>query len=505
MKAAAIGSGAIALGGSVNVRRAHAHGPHATSPNNTVPAYVLPSTGGVSITPILTVGDHADNGYRMVGIPDGLGAYRHHDTFELFMNHELGATAGIVRAHGSKGAFVSRWTIDRRNFRVIEGRDMTPSPAHVFQWNPVTQQYVAGTTAWSRLCSADLPDEKALRHGNRGTDERLFCDGEEVTGGRAWARIATGPNAGQAWQLPRLGTMAYENVVACPHGKDKTIVALTDDANVLTAGIAANNPSEVYIYVGEKQRHGSEIERAGLTNGKFHGVRVRRHGVVVKEESDQFGLGDATTGYVGRARFELVELGDDGDVSALTSPQLEQQSIDNDVFRVQRPEDSAWDPRGSGKDALYFVTTASISPLRNSRLWRLTFDDIDRPERGGHIEILVTNSEGRMFDNITIDRLGRVLLQEDTGNNPYISKIRLYGIDDESLTEIAHHDPDLFEPGGAHFITQDEESSGIIDAHDILGEGWFLFDVQVHLASPDPELVEGGQLLAMHVHPRIGR
>jgi len=388
---------------------------------------------------------------------------------------------------------------------VLEGRDITPSASHVFQWDQVSKQYVAGTTAWNRLCSADLPDESALRHGDRGTDERIFFDGEETTGGRAWARIATGPNAGQAWQLPRLGRMAYENVVLSPRGKDKTVAILTDDGNVLTAGIAANNPSEIYVYVGDKQRQGSEIERAGLTNGKFYGVRVRRDGVVVEEESDAFGLGDAGTGFVGRARFELVALGDDGDVSALTGAEIQQQSIDSDVFRLQRPEDAAWDPRGEGKDAVYFVTTASISPLRNSRLWRLTFDDFDRPELGGDIEILVTNSEGRMFDNIAIDRLGRVLLQEDTGNNPYVARIRLYGIEGGSLTEVAHHDPDLFEPGGAGFITQDEESSGIIDAHDVLGEGWFLFVVQAHLASADAELVEGGQLLAMYVHPSIGR
>jgi hypothetical protein len=36
---------------------------------------------------------------------------------------------------------------------------------------------------------------------------------------------------------------------------------------------------------------------------------------------------------------------------------------------------------------------------------------------------------------------------------------------------------------------------------DILGEGWFLLDVQVPKANPNPELAFGGQLLAMHVPP----
>ena len=52
--------------------------------------------------------------------------------------------------------------------------------------------------------------------------------------------------------------------------------------------------------------------------------------------------------------------------------------------------------------------------------------------------------------------------------------------------------------------TNDEESSGIIDVSDILGEGWFLLDVQAPHPLPDAdarELVAGGQLLALHIPP----
>jgi hypothetical protein len=52
-------------------------------------------------------------------------------------------------------------------------------------------------------------------------------------------------------------------------------------------------------------------------------------------------------------------------------------------------------------------------------------------------------------------------------------------------------------------LTQDEESSGVIDVSAILGSGWYLLDVQAHYNPDpsDPELVEGGQLLAMHIPP----
>src|SRR5262245_5808186 len=468
------------------------------------PPYVLAATPGVALTTIITTGDSAQNGYRMVGIPDGLGAMGNGQTFSLFMNHELTAANGVARAHGRIGSFVSKWTIDRNSLEVIEGEDLTPSPSHVMQWDAANNRYLSSTTTWDRLCSADLPDPKALRHGNRGTTERIFFNGEEITFGRAWARIVTGPNAGEAWELPRLGKMSYENVVLCPHTKDKTVAAMFDDGSINTNAAASANPCEVYIYVGDKQREGNDIERAGLTNGKLYGVQVFRGNTLVTAESNEFGLGNATDGYVGSGRFTLVELGNAGNVESLTGLQIEQDSINKNVFRMLRPDDGAWDPRGNGNDALYFVTTASVSPLMNSRLWRLRFDDVEQPERGGIIEILLTNTPGRMFDNITIDHLGRLMLQEDTGNNPWVSKIWCYSIDSGALVEVAHHDQALFEPGGARFITQDEESSGIIDAHDVLGEGWFLFDVQVHTPLGG-ELVQRGQLLAMYVHPHVGR
>ena len=125
--------------------RAQPHGRgHGFSPVTTTDEYLLPSIPGVQTVAILTVGD-AVGGYRMVGIPDGLGAYnsdgRH---FTLLMNHELVATVGIPRGHGSKGAFVSRWTIDRRTLEVVKGEDFTKSDQDVFLWDPGGSEVRAG-------------------------------------------------------------------------------------------------------------------------------------------------------------------------------------------------------------------------------------------------------------------------------------------------------------------------------------------------------------------------
>ncbi|MBC7390683.1 MAG: metallophosphoesterase, partial [Opitutaceae bacterium] len=71
--------------------------PAAEGLSSTQTAYVTPVANGVLTKPILTVGD-AVNNYKMVGIPDGLGAYDNgNGTFTVLMNHELGNTAGVVR------------------------------------------------------------------------------------------------------------------------------------------------------------------------------------------------------------------------------------------------------------------------------------------------------------------------------------------------------------------------------------------------------------------------
>jgi hypothetical protein len=79
-----------------------------------------------------------------------------------------------------------------------------------------------------------------------------------------------------------------------------------------------------------------------------------------------------------------------------------------------------------------------------------------------------------------------------------------YSIAKDTLELVARHDParfgDLGVPATPPF-NQDEESSGIIPVYDILGEGWFLYDVQAHYNPGDAELVEGGQLVAIHFPP----
>jgi len=468
-----------------------------TGPSSSVEPYVAPSASGVEVTSILSVGDAATgSSYRMAGIPDGMGGYDNGDgTFTLLLNHEFGPTAGIPRDHGGAGAFISKWIIDSTTLEALSGEDLIQ---RVFMWEIGTGYVESFDEAFNRFCSADLPPQSALFFDGLGTQELVYLNGEETRPpfnpdhGRAFAHIVSGPEAGTTFELPAIGQMAHENVLASPHPQVKTIVIPMDDADRDTAPGPA--PCELYVYVGEKQATGNDIERAGLTNGNLYGVQVvRADGTIVVEESDEFGFGDASTGYVGEARFQLVDL---GDVTDMTGIELQTMSIDMDITRWQRIEDGAWDPRASRSNDFYWVTTASSS--RNSRLFLNRFDDIEDPLAGGVMEIVLRGDEGQVtMDNMGMDGFGNIVVQEDPGGSERLAKIWNYNVDSRSLTEIAASASKFFTPGEPDFITTNEESSGAFYAADLLGDGWWLMNMQVHTSAGDPELVELGQVYAV--------
>lgn len=480
MKRSAVISTAVALlGGAATLAQN-------IGPGTSVQPYVLPSIPQASTTSILTVADPvfpSVNGYRMVGIPDGLGAFfaeGQTNEFTLLMNHELGANQGAVRAHGSTGAFVSRWTIDKNTLAVTSGRDHNTSASDVNLW--AGSGYVQGTTAYGRLCSADLASPGAFKFGNLGTDARIFMNGEEVaTNGRAFAHVVGGSASNTSWQLPRLGRYSWENAVPSPHAQLKTVVIGLDDTN----------NGQVYAYVGSKTDSGNDIERAGLTNGKKYGIKVPNY------FTESVG-----TPLPANSTFELVEVGPNGDVSGLSGAELESASNAAGVTRWMRPEDGAWDPRPGKQNDFYWVNTStSTGNGGRSRLYRLRFNDVTQPELGGQVEMLLDGTEGgEMLDNLCIDSHGRILIQEDPGSDARLSKIWMYHVDTGNFVEVAAHNPNFFQPGAPSFLTMNEESSGIIDAKDILGDGWFLLDSQAHYGIPG-ELVAGGQLLAMYLDP----
>jgi|GEM_PF-644080 len=449
-----------------------------TGVNSSQTPYLTASAPGVEFTSLLTVGDTANNGYKMVGIPDGTGAYDNgNGTFTLLVNHELGSTVGINRAHGAKGAFVSKWVINKSDLSVVSGSDLIQKVNLYTTGTGYTLYNPADTTskkAFGRFCSADLPSVSAFYNAltGLGTQERIFMNGEESgIEGRAFGHIVTGTNAGTTYELPHLGKFSWENAVASPASADKTVVAGMDDGT----------DGQVYFYVGTKTNTGNEMDKAGLTNGRLYGIAVTGYSA----ESN-------TAIPASNTSFTMVDLGIVKDSTGLA---LNNRSNALSITKFFRPEDGAFDP--SNPNDFYFVTTNNFTSP--SRMWRLRFTDIKNPTTGGTITAVLDGTEGpKMMDNIGIDNLGHIMIQEDVGNQAHLGKTWQYTIANDQLKLVASHDSSRFIAGRPGFLTQDEEASGIIDVQDILGAGNFLLVDQAHYGL-GTELVEGGQILKMFV------
>jgi hypothetical protein len=475
-----------------------------TGPSTVTEPYVLPAADGVHLKSLLTVDDSgaASDGYELTGIPDGLGAVADGpDGFKLFMNHEFNAAFGGVHRHGQKGAYVSTFRIDSGTFEVEHGMD-TIDPG-VRYWNYVTQQYQATASPggpnprgagdvfpaqldpFGRFCSGRLSAAGQFRvaRSSRGYSGQVYFGNEEIGDeGRTFGILPDGT----AQQLPRLGLFSWENTQPAYNRSATTTVIGNEDAG----------SGQLRVYEGTKRTGGNAFDRAGLTNGVLSVIDLVDETISTDAQfRSQYGTGSAVP-------FDLGEV--DWDQSGA------RQNVEAaaEGLSLNRIEDGTWDPRHPNR--YYVLTTEGGDTTANEPgitrdgggLWKLTFEDIEHPRLGGTVELLLDGSEAPFLnkpDNVDIDRNGNLLIQEDPGNNAHVARIVAYNTRTGQRGVVAGFDPDKFAAGSPNLITIDEESSGIIDAKDVIGRGWFLFDAQVHEASPNPDNVELGQLLAMKV------
>ncbi len=481
-----------------------------TGPSTAVAPYVLPISSDFQVNSLLTVGE-GPGGYQMAGIPDGLGAYDNGDgTLTLLMNHELGKTVGVTRAHGAIGSFVSEWVINKSTLAVVSGSDLMTT---VYNWNSTTQvsDTTPSTIAFSRFCSADLPPVSSFYNAatGKGTQTRIFMNGEESTGGGsnglgyAVGHIATGADKGKSYILGKFnsatdgntngvtGWGGWENVVASPYPQDKTVVVAPSDGG--TAATPHNN--SVVVYVGTKTNTGSEVDKAGLTNGVLRFVNVTGNPVEIVNSTTR------ATNITSGTAFTLS-------ATAATT--------------FSRPEDGSWDP--TNPNHFYFVTTDQIDRVNDgigpqigrTRLWRLNFANITTPEVGGTIDLVLTGGVGNdanMWDNMTVTDDGKLMLQEDVGGAPHNGKVWFYDPVTGSLTKVLQHNPALFgdltTPATLPY-TNDEETSGVIDVSAIFGSNaaagqrtYLMVDQAHYTTGISAANVEGGQLLLVRQTPKI--
>ena len=486
------------------------------SPTTSVEPYVLPTVAGVSIDSLLTVDDlPAQNGYDMVGIPDGLGAFRQDGKVVAFMNHELTDAEGITRAHGQKGSFVSRLEIDPASGAVTRGRDLIQD---VTYWDYQARQYApmpgrpdgatfGHTPAFSRFCSGYIsePGELFNEATERGTTRQLYFANEE-SGDEG--RVFSVRMNGEARQLPRLGLFSWENTVSADNTTDTTVVMGNEDGN----------PGQLRVYEGRKRPKGFPERRAGLTNGDLYVVDAVNEAVSTDAQfRATFGKNTPVRVSFGAGeRIDWTQSGAEQNAEALGKG-----------LSLNRIEDGAFDP--NDKNDYYFLTTEGGSTAPNPQeptisrdgggLWRLSFDDIEQPAQGGTLTLLLDGSEAPYLskpDNMALDDEGNLVIQEDPGGNDHVARIVAYDIDTGERGVVARFDPALFgvsNPSGTTpderaVLTTDEESSGIISTDHQFGDDTYLFDAQAHTTKGLPpgigpgtvqELAQRGQLMRMEV------
>src|ERR671914_635376 len=315
-----------------------------------VKPYVEPVGGEYTIRPLFSADDKVPllgggpgQQYRMVGIPDGLGAHPNPDgTSTLFMNHELNFTAlsePVVGGPKNRGAIVSQWLLDadgdpvagRRAYDQIFDENTLLGPA------PVVGNETQMPRQLARFCSGFLAGPAT------GFDRRIYLTNEEATspdtfdgmGGLSVAIFDNGLHT-----LPKLGRYSKENTVVQPTQGTRTVILPTEDG-------PATLDNQLYMYVGKKDRSAgaSALARNGLDNGTLY---VFRSLDPARNSERSFTSGSVTG--------EWVPI---PDAEALTDTQLEAASDAAGAMTFVRPEDGAFNPNNPNE--FFFDTTGSSS------------------------------------------------------------------------------------------------------------------------------------------------
>jgi hypothetical protein len=490
------------------------------------PVYMEAAAASTTLTPIVSAGDMIGT-YLVPGIPDGLGVMESGKNLKIITNHEWSATnavaAGRTTAGGLvSGSFLSEMTYDVAANKVTKAVDLFKS---VVWYDYANKKYgntpgapvgadikdAFGTLNHSyllnRFCSGSLAPEGTFfdAKSGTGTKEAIFLAGEE--GSDESRAFATNLTSGQLVQLPAVGLSAWENLVPFPN-KGKTTALFANEDGAAT-------DSQLWMYAGTKSKTGTWYEKAGLTNGKSYVLAATTDAPVANDN-------EIRTKYGKNVPFAVTFAA----IDATATGKAQNLEANQKGIELARVEDGHFDPKNPND--FYFVTTESNKDPKataanpatptvtrdGGALWRLRFKDVSKPMGGATLELLLDGSESIYMskpDNIVVDSLGNILIQEDPGNNAHVARIVAYRISDGKLGTVAQFKSEYFTSTGASFITQDEESSGIVEVSKELRTSksdkasYFMYVAQIHatpaksrpdMAADDATLakaVEGGQ------------
>jgi hypothetical protein len=440
------------------------------------PPYLVPTASGVQVDPILSTGDIV-GGYQMSGIPDGLGAYKGQGdgdddddngrskrggTFTVVMNHELGRS--FPNMPPGVDARISRVDIDRRTHSVHGA-----------------EYLFTGNEGYERFCSSTLEMIFGRPFYFTG-EEAVPIAGQPPGPAHDGSSIVLDPETGMWRDTAHFGHFQHENVVPL---KLKKWVFLSSEDDFRPG------PSYLYAYIADDFNRALRGLDGSLYVWKADNPATNQNSAVVKGESIP-------------GRFVPLTQAENANSTALKAA-----ATAKDAFRFDRLEDVAVRPGIRGRT--YVAETGKPPSTARGRVYQFDINPRD-PTRATLKMIL--NGDAPDNDDIynpdNMDASGKVLMiQEDRESafrDPPFSggygRVMEYRFSNQSLRSVARvNTPPPLRPGTW-------ESSGIIDAGDVLGKDWWLLDVQAHSTTapqPGPTLTpnssvgEDGQLLALFV------
>jgi hypothetical protein len=507
------------------------------------PSMLTPVMPGVTVTPLLTVGDRLRNGYRFEAIPDGISVRsRGWGVAELFVNHETSKVpfpynpTTPTAANGENdfdNAQVSKLLLSRHSAGVLHGSFA-----------------ISSRSGYQRFCS------NYLATWREGFDREIFFTNEETPDyvfrredswpppmgspaeEEAGLVVALDVKTGKHKPIYGMGRHNHENAVPIP-GYGHPVVLSGDDTftsgpltGVFPAG-AVPAQSQLYSYIAKSAKKVMDdkgdlwafvSDTAGVKNyydvAPGSGTEVKGHFIKVPRDiatgrnPDGSELKAADKGYPpppnnGSWQTDLrspTPVGIDG-------PQwvLEYWSDINNVFQFVRVEDIAYDKRPGMGNVVYVVdsgrgrTDAQALDTKfrstNGRVWKMVFDRKD-PTKVTSLTVFVegddspvkTPTEVHQPDNIESTRTG-ILLTEDPGSSqqypagstdPNATTARLWLVPFTGTPQVVVK-VDQSADGGPTDVDGRApgnwgawETSGIVDASSAFGRGAYLINVQAH-------------------------
>jgi hypothetical protein len=470
---------------------------HATGFKTSQPAMITPVAPGVAVEPIINVGESV-GGYTFDSIPDGIslaalhGGQNHklkehggHDV-ALWVNHELSLVPFPIRTppalteSDEKNAELSELILDGDSGGVLSGRFVIPSSAN---YQRFCSNFLA-TKKHGFEFPLVLTNEEASDFVNRtGTAFPPIAGAEQ-----AGVVVAYNPLTGAYKSIYSMGRMNHENAVALP-GYHHPVVLTGDDTFSAPS-------SQLFLYQANNA-HALWDDHGTL-------YAFRSDNPAVNDYGDLSGSQSASGTFIPVP--DAIARGD--------QTGLENWSNANNVFQFIRVEDLAYGrTKEHGDRVVYFADTGepravpdaatgrlrraaagTMGPYPNGRIFKLVLDRKD-PLKVESLSILIDGdvrgaagagdvSLIHQPDNVETTKRS-LLFQEDPGTqNQYAptntagttARIWRYDFKDKTLEVVArvNQAQDPAAQQGAW------ESSGIIDAQNVFGKGWFLTNVQAH-------------------------